>query len=155
MRSLFVLIFIVIAQHSEAQMIKVLERGSNFPVENVTIYSESDPKAVYTNKKGEATVEHFKVNDVLYFNHIGYFEYEILKNELGAIGYIIYLNKKAELLNEVVLSASKDQVKRSRVAERIESVTLGEVKKLAPQTSADMLATIPGVKVQKSQFGGG
>lgn len=155
MRALIVLFFIVLAQHVEAQTIKVLERGSNFPVENVTIYSESNPNAVYTNRKGEANVDDFNPNDVIYFNHIGYFEFEILKNELGAIGYIIYLNKKAELLNEIVLSASKDQVKKSRVAERIEGISMREIKKIAPQTSADLLANVPGVKVQKSQFGGG
>lgn len=143
------------AQNIEAQTIKVLERGSNFPIENVTIYSDSNSNPVYSNKKGEASIDHFKENDVISFNHIGYFEFEILRNELGAIGYIVYLSKKAEILDEIVLSASKDQVKRSRVAERIESISMQEIKKIAPQTSADMLATIPGVKVQKSQFGGG
>lgn len=155
MRALKVLFFIILSQSIKAQTIKVLERGSNFPIENVTIYCESNPTAVYTNKKGEAKVDDFNLNDVIYFNHIGYFEYEILKNELGAIGYIIYLNKKAELLNEIVLSASKDEVKKSRVAERVEGLSMREIKKIAPQTSADMLANIPGVKVQKSQFGGG
>lgn len=145
----------MLAQRGESQNIKVLERGSNFPVENVTIYGESNPKVVYTNKKGEANLADFKANDIVYFNHIGYFEFEIVKNELGSIGYIIYLNKKAEILNEIVLSASKDQVKKSRVAERVEGISIADTKKIAPQTSADLLANIPGVKVQKSQFGGG
>ena len=33
--------------------------------------------------------------------------------------------------------------------------SIKEIQNSVPQTSADMLANIPGVKVQKTQFGGG
>ena len=67
----------------------------------------------------------------------------------------MHLAKKAELLDEIVLSASKGKESRSRIAEQIDIISKEEIKRLAPQTSADLLANLPGVRVQKSQFGGG
>ena len=55
----------------------------------------------------------------------------------------------------MVLSVFKDDAKANRVAEQIAVVTSKEIEQLSPQTSADLLAAVPGVKVQKSQFGGG
>jgi hemoglobin/transferrin/lactoferrin receptor protein len=55
----------------------------------------------------------------------------------------------------VVLSVFKKEAKTNRIAEQIAVVTSRDIQKLSPQTSADLLASIPGIKVQKSQFGGG
>ena len=41
------------------------------------------------------------------------------------------------------------------MAERVAVLTSKEIEKLSPQTSADLLAAIPGIKIQKSQMGGG
>jgi len=74
---------------------------------------------------------------------------------LDEVNFTISLHKKPQSLDEVILSSSKQKVNRSRIAERIEVSKIGDIKKLAPQTSADLLSHVPGVKVQKSQFGGG
>ncbi|MCK5637496.1 MAG: TonB-dependent receptor, partial [Flavobacteriaceae bacterium] len=42
-----------------------------------------------------------------------------------------------------------------RIAEQIAVFSSKEIQNSIPQTSADMLSNIPGVKVQKTQFGGG
>ncbi|MDV7186512.1 TonB-dependent receptor [Lutibacter sp. TH_r2] len=138
-----------------AQKVEVLEYGTNFPVENATIYNEGKNTIVYTNKNGIADLSSFKEYDIISFNHISFIEYEILKKELAVVEYVIYLTRKAEQLDEIVLSASKGKEKRSRIAEQVEVIYNENIKLLAPQTSADLLAEIPGVKVQKSQFGGG
>lgn len=152
----FVVIFLFLITYSvKAQKVKVLDRGSNFPIENATIYNDSNETFVYTDKNGIADLSVFKDNDVVSFHHIGYFEYEILKRELGVIEFVVYLIKKSEQLDEIVLSASKGNEKRSRIAEQVAITSKEEIKRLAPQTSADMLADLPGVKVQKTQFGGG
>ena len=155
MKSLpFIFIFLITIL-VKAQEVKVLERGSNFPIENVTIYNDANNSVVYTNKKGIADLSVFKNSDIISFNHLSYIEYEILKRELGEIEFIIYLSKKAEQLDEIVLSASKGKESRSRVAEQIDIISKEEIKRLAPQSSADLLASLPGVKVQKTQSGGG
>ena len=53
------------------------------------------------------------------------------------------------------MSVFKGDAKTNRVAERVAVITAKEIEKLSPQTSADLLAAIPGIKVQKSQMGGG
>ena len=155
MKLKFTLLVIIITFTLQAQNIKVLEYGTDFPIENVTIYNDSNNTIVYTNKNGIADLSSFKENDIISFQHIGFIEYEILKKELTVIEFVVYLSKNAQLLDEIVLSASKGSEKRSRIAEQVAIVFKDDIKKIAPQTSADLLATMPGVKVQKSQFGGG
>ncbi|WP_298285133.1 TonB-dependent receptor [uncultured Lutibacter sp.] len=155
MKYLKIIFFIFIVTKIEAQQVKVLERGSNFPIENVTIYNDINDTVVYTNKNGIADLSVFGNFDVLFFNHLSYIEYEILKKELGVLEFVVYLSKKSEQLDEIVLSASRGEEKRSRIAEQIEITSKEDIKKMAPQTSADLLANLPGIKVQKSQFGGG
>jgi outer membrane receptor protein involved in Fe transport len=151
--SIVFLFFITISV--KAQLVKVLERGSNFPIENVIIYNDVNSNVVHTNKKGIADLSSFNNTDIIFFNHLSYVEYEILKRELEVIEFVVYLGKKAEQLDEIVLSASKGKESRRRIAEQIAVISKEEIKRLAPQTSADLLANLPGIKVQKTQFGGG
>jgi hemoglobin/transferrin/lactoferrin receptor protein len=155
MRLLIVAFLFLITISIQAQQVKVLEQGTNFPVENVTIYDDIKQNVIHTNKHGIADLSVFKNNDVLSFQHIGYYEYEILKRELGVIEFVVHLVKRSEQLDEVVLSASRGNEKRSRIAEQVAITSAAEIIKLAPQTSADMLADMPGIRVQKTQFGGG
>ena len=148
--------YLFTAHYLSAQQVKVLDWETHAPIENVTIYSDSNSTEVlYTNHKGIASLSVFQPSAVLFFNHLSYVEYEILKRSLKEIEYVVYLNKKSEQLEEVVLSVSKGQEKRSRIAKQVAVVSKAKIKKIAPQTSADLLANMPGVRVQKSQFGGG
>jgi hemoglobin/transferrin/lactoferrin receptor protein len=140
---------------AKPQQVKVLDRESGFPIQNVTIYNDNRDLVVYTNKNGIADLSAFKEFDVISFNHLSFIEFEILKRELGIIGFVVHLTNKAEQLDEVVLSASRGKEIRSRVAETIAITSREEIEKMAPQTSADLLANLPGIKVQKTQLGGG
>ena len=155
MRFITTILIILATLQTTAQQVKILERGSNFPIENVTIYNDSNDNYVHTNKNGIADLSSFKNSDILFFNHLSYIEYEILKRELAVVEFVVYLTRKAEMLDEIVLSASKGAEKRSRIAEQVAITSKEEIKKIAPQTSADLLSNLPGVRVQKSQFGGG
>jgi hemoglobin/transferrin/lactoferrin receptor protein len=155
MRIITIILIILLSVKTTAQQVKILERGTNFPIENVTIYNDSNNDYVHTNKNGIADLSSFKDSDILFFNHLSYIEYEILKRELAVIEFVVYLTRNAEMLDEIVLSASKGAEKRSRIAEQVAITSKEEIKRLAPQTSADLLASVPGVRVQKSQFGGG
>ncbi len=155
MRVITIILISLLSVKATAQQVKILERGSNFPIENVTIYNDSNNSYVHTDKNGIADLSSFKNSDILFFNHLSYIEYEILKRELAVVEFVVYLTRKAEMLDEIVLSASKGAEKRSRIAEQVAITSKEEIKKIAPQTSADLLANLPGVRVQKSQFGGG
>lgn len=155
MRFFTLLLFFLITLSAKSQQVKVLDRESNFPIQNVTIYNDNRDLVVYTDKNGIADLSAFKETDVISFNHLSFHEFEILKRELGIIEFVVYLTNRAEQLDEIVLSASKGIETRSRIAETIAITAREEIKKLAPQTSADLLANLPGIKVQKTQFGGG
>lgn len=155
MRFSLLLLLFLISLTAKSQQVKVLDRESNFPINNVTIYNENRDLVVYTDKYGIADLSSFKESDVISFNHLSYIEYEILKRELVVINFVVHLSNRAEQLDEVVLSASRGKESRSRVAETIAIASREEIRRMAPQTSADLLANLPGIKVQKTQMGGG
>ncbi len=152
----FVLLFLfLLTLTAKSQQVKVIDRETKFPINNVTIYNENKDLVIYTNKLGIADLSAFKESDVISFNHLSFHEFEILKRELNLIGFVVYLYNRAEQLDEVVLSAFRGKEVRSRVAETIAISSREEIRRMAPQTSADLLANLPGIKVQKTQMGGG
>lgn len=155
MRFSLLLLLFLITLAAKSQQVKVFDGETNFPINNVTIYNDSRDLMVYTNKYGIADLSIFKESDVLSFNHLSFIEFEILKRDLGVIDFVVHLSNRAEQLDEVVLSASRGKETRSRIAETIAITSREEIRKMAPQTSADLLAHLPGIKVQKTQMGGG
>lgn len=138
---------------ASAQVIKVLDQASKFPVSNVAIFNEDQSKRVVTDKAGRADISEFEAMEIVSFTHVSYVEFEILKKNI--IGNTVYLRSTSNQLQEVFLSAARSKEKRERIAEQIDVFSRSEIQKLAPQTTADLLAEMPGVIVQKSQFGGG
>jgi len=151
--TILLMLFFSIVLHS--QEITVIDYETKFPIKNCTIYGENNPKTVHTNKNGNADISIFSENEVITIQHISYIEVEVLKRNLSKTNYIIHLHGRAEALDEVILSTSRKKELRKRVAEHVEINSLAEIKRISPQTSADLLASMPGIKVQKSQFGGG
>ena len=152
-RNITFLLFTFISLFARAQEITVVDYDTNDPVSNCTIYGEDNISFVITDEEGKANLAVFGQNEVVYFNHISYVEVEMLKRQI--IGNQIFLHKKAESLDEVVLSVSRHKESLSRIAEYVDISQSNQIKKIAPQTSADLLANLPGIKVQKSQAGGG
>ena len=139
---------------SAAQSITILDADSKFAISNVAIFNEDKSKRAVSDKNGVVNISNFTDNEILSFIHISYIEYEILKRQISDSN-IVYLSSTALQLEEVFLSASKGKESRKRIAEQIAIFSIKDIQKTAPQTSADMLAEIPGIKVQKSQAGGG
>ncbi len=135
-----------------SQRVKVLDCDTKEPISNVIIYNEKKDEYTHTNRKGEADISLFKKNENIVFHHLSYDSKTILKKELAPV---IFLCKKSEQLEELILSVSKLKQNRSRIAETVAVVSKAEIQKRLPQTSADLLSSMEGVKVQKSQMGGG
>ena len=68
---------------------------------------------------------------------------------------IVKLDPRHEGLQSVVLSVSRVAEKKQSIPEQIEIITKKDKEYISPQTSADLLANVPGLRVQKSQLGGG
>lgn len=148
----FLLLFINVATY--AQKITIVDAATLQPIVNVTAFNITNSKHVISNFDGVLDLTKFRSNETIYLKHLSYQEFEARKKKLVK-NKVIKLTAIANDLEAVFLSVSKAKVKRSRIAQEIATFTIQDIQKAAPQTSADLLASIPGIKVQKSQFGGG
>jgi len=155
MKILNAVLIVLIGHFSYAQKCVVVDKDTEFPIKNVMISNEAGTKSVVSDRNGIFDLAVFDEMDLLTFTHVSYVEFELIKKQIKKDFTTIFLQYKAELLNEVFLSADKGDVDRTRIAEEIAVYSSKEIQNAVPQTSADMLANIPAVKVQKTQFGGG
>ena len=156
MTRFFTLLIIIFALlEVQGQRVRVVEADTKLPIERVVVFDANKTQFIYTDKNGTADISKFAANSLLSFKHISFVEKQILKEEISAQNFTVYLEDASEQIQEVVLSASRSKEKRTRIAEHVIVITQHKIAEQSPQTSADLLALTPGVKVQKSQFGGG
>ena len=155
MRDLIFLLVFLIHSFSYSQRIKTIDKQTGKIIRNVTVYNEGLTINLSSNNEGFVDVSEFDENEKILFSHISYALLKIKKSNLQKQKLLVYLTKQSEQLDEVVLSVFKNEERTNRVAEQIAVISAKDIQKISPQTSADLLATIPGIKVQKSQFGGG
>jgi hemoglobin/transferrin/lactoferrin receptor protein len=155
MKTLFIIFLTCLNLSVFSQEVKVLDKETGKVVRNVTVFNEDQTINLTTNHKGVADISPFKKDEFIYFSHISYALFQVKKSRLKVKNFTIFLTKESEQLNEIVLSVFKSKEKTNRIAEQVAVLSQKDIQKISPQTSADLLATIPGIKVQKSQFGGG
>lgn len=149
------LFFFLVTGFCFSQKIKIIDKHTGKSIRNVTVYNEKSTINLSSDNEGFVDVSVFKKNENILFSHISYEPQKIKKTILQKQKMVVFLNKQSAQLDEIVLSVFKKSEKTNRIAEQIAVVSSKEIQKISPQTSADLLATIPGIKVQKSQFGGG
>ncbi|WP_439131178.1 TonB-dependent receptor [Polaribacter sp.] len=150
----FVFCFLV-SSISFAQKVKVLDKETGKVVKNVTVFNEANSISLTTDDFGITDISSIKENEIIFFSHLSYAVFRVKKSTLRKRKFTVYLTKQSEELDEIVISSFKKAEKAKRIAEQIAVLSQQDIQKVSPQTSADLLATIPGIKVQKSQFGGG
>ncbi|MFV0531979.1 MAG: TonB-dependent receptor plug domain-containing protein [Flavobacteriales bacterium] len=67
----------------------------------------------------------------------------------------VFSQEITEELEAVSFSSKKTHQTSLQIPEQTHIITLEEIEKQTPQTTADLLADQPGIRVQKSQMGGG
>ena len=155
MRYIVFIFFFLVNNYSFSQKVKIVDKKTGKIVRNVTVYNESLTINLSSDHNGFVDVSEFNKNEIIVFSHISYALLKVHKSKLFKQKFIVNLTNQSEQLDEVVLSVFKKAEKTNRIAEQIAVVSARDIQKRSPQTSADLLATIPGIKVQKSQFGGG
>ncbi|CAL2090326.1 Hemoglobin/transferrin/lactoferrin receptor protein [Tenacibaculum sp. 190524A02b] len=155
MKQIIAILFFITITPMFSQTLTVIDAETGKPIDAVAVFNPNKSKSSITNENGEVNITSFKEEELLIFSHVAYAEYQLKKSIAKLNNYQVYLSKQSEQLNEVVLSAFKNNEKANRIAEQIAVITAKDIEKVSPQTSADLLANIPGIKVQKSQFGGG
>jgi hemoglobin/transferrin/lactoferrin receptor protein len=155
MKNLFFTIILFLSGITLAQKVKVLDQQTGKIIKNTSIFNDKETINITTDIDGFADISEFKDTEIVVFSHLSYAVLRVKKAVIKSRNYIIYLTKESEQLDEVVISLFKKEEKTTRIAEQIAILNARDIQKISPQTSADLLATIPGIKVQKSQFGGG
>ena len=126
---------------SFAQEVKVVDKETGKPIDNVTVFTEKQTFNSSTNEKGIVDITSVKDTETLVFSHISYALKSKLKSDIKGKNYTVYLTRQSEQLDEVVLSVFKGQAKTKRVAEQVAVITSKEIQQLSPQTTADLLAS--------------
>ncbi|RBW59757.1 TonB-dependent receptor [Tenacibaculum sp. E3R01] len=155
MKQVIVVLFLIIITPIFSQTLTVIDAETGKPIDAVAVFNKEKTKSSISNEDGVLNISNFSKNEILVFSHVAYAEYQVKKATLKLNNYQVYLSKESEQLDEVVLSVFKNSEKTNRIAEQIAVITSKDIAKVSPQTSADLLANVPGIKVQKSQFGGG
>ena len=155
MRCIYLILFLLVWQYTSAQNCIILDKDSEDPIQNVQVANEDKSKIAISDENGKVDLGIFTQMELLTFTHVSYVEFELLKKQIYKNNIVIFLQFNSELLNEVFLSASKAQEKTTRIAEQIAIVSNKDIQNSTSQTTADILAEVPGIKIQKTQFGGG
>ncbi|AUC16428.1 TonB-dependent receptor [Tenacibaculum sp. SZ-18] len=153
MRCIFIL-FLCFSSTVFSQQITVYDGETGKVIEAVALYNLDKSISAITNKNGRVDISEFS-KGIIYFSHVSYAEFSVRKSDILLNNNVVYLSKESEQLDEVVISVLKAKAKANRIAEQIEVFNAKEIQKLSPQTSAEILEVIPGIRVQRSQLGGG
>lgn len=145
----------ILAALASAQEITVKDRATLRPIERATVYNIRSGASGVTGPDGVTAIENTRTGDTLRIRHLGYHDALVTVTDLTERDITVLLSEKLLDVGEVVVSANKWEEKRDEIPVQIASVSAREVAFKNPQTSADMLANLGGVFVQKSQMGGG
>ncbi len=150
---LFVVFFV--NAFAYAQQIKVVNVLNNAPIRGVAIYNFDETINTVTDVNGEANLDDFEPNDIIYLQHLSFQVKIIEKPKVTNTLKVFYLTANTRGLDEVVISASNFKESKRDIPKKISSVNAQAITFSNPQTSADLLENTGEVYVQKSQLGGG
>ena len=152
--SVFFILILPFGVHG--QELLLLNATSNDPIEGASIYESSKKKYTLSNENGKADLSVFSKNDQLYIQYYGYQSYTLkLLPEYLDSGLTILLKEEEQTLDEVILSVARKATSRKKIAEKVNIIGSDEIKLQRPANGADLLGLSPGVRIQKSQGGGG
>ena len=138
----------------QAQALRVFDADTNAPLESVAIFSEDRKRSTLTGPEGDAPLSIFLPNERVTVQYFGY-EIQQFTVDFSQATTDLFLVPEAQNLDEVILSVARSQSKRNEIAEKVAVISSETIRKNPMSTGADLLALTPGVRIQKSQGGGG
>lgn len=141
---------------ASGQEILIVDEASELPLEGVALYNKSKTNATITNENGVANLSVFTAGETVFVQYYGYknrsFE---MKNESSNYPFQFALQSENQNLEEVILSIARNASTRKQIAEKVSVISTKEILAQRPATGADLISLSPGVRIQKSQGGGG
>jgi hemoglobin/transferrin/lactoferrin receptor protein len=139
---------------SFAQQITVKDEITNENLPDVVIFNENKSQSIITDLDGVVDLSLFSSDENIYFQLLGYSTLKILKIEV-LNGTTIYLQSESQNLEEVILSVARSESNVNQIAEKVSVIKSEDLFLSSPASGAELLELSPGVRVQKSQGGGG
>ncbi len=153
-KSVFSCLFLIsIFYTSQAQIINVFDNTTLQPLNKVTIQFDNVSTRI-TNEKGEADISTFSTSKNIIISCIGYQEAGFTWNELEAIKWKVGLNPTSYSIDEIVVSSSRFEEKKSDVPNQITVLTSKQIENINPNNNGTLLEQSGQVFVQHSQYGG-
>lgn len=152
---IFLFIFAALCGNSFSQTISIVDKTTVLPVSNVAITNPEKTILVYTDNSGKADISGFVDEPVIIIQHQSYAQQIFSYGQLKTLDKNILLSPKTISLEEVVVSASKFEEKRSDIAQQVQVIRSKDIENMNQQNTADLMTQSGNVWVQKSQQGGG
>ncbi|GAB7087958.1 TonB-dependent receptor [Marinifilum fragile] len=146
-------LFVLIASYCFSQQVKVVDKETNKPIENVYIFDKYN--STLTNKFGIADLSEFKEKGHIYFQHPSFQNLELDFDEIKLRNFTVRLLSNIFPIQEVVVSANKWEQNIKEVPLKVHRIDKNEIARVNSQTTADLLKSCNQVYIQKSQLGGG
>ena len=148
-------LIVLCCQLAIAQQITIVDAESGEPVPNVAVFNSERSKTVISGIDGTCSLGLFERNERIIFRHLSYNVHRATPAQIKRQKGTVYLEMRAEQLDEVVMSVSKWEQQKRDVPNKILAIDARSLAFTNPQTAADMLQQSGQVFVQKSQLGGG
>ena len=145
-----IILSILFLPSSFAQIVNFVDE-SNSPIAGVSLYT-TDNVFLSSDDQGNVNLDKFFDTDTIVIQQFGFVKKKIIKS---LIPNKVILNFNNEILNEVVISASKFSQKFREVPKKVVQINKSTIELSNPMTSADLLERGGNVFIQKSQLGGG
>ncbi len=145
-----IILSILFIPSSFAQIVNIVDEG-NSPIAGVSLYT-TENVFVSSDDQGNVNLDKFFDTDTIVIQQFGFVKKKIIKS---LIPNKVILNYNNEILNEVVISASKFSQKFREVPKKVTQINKSTIELTNPMTSADLLERGGNVFIQKSQLGGG
>lgn len=139
---------------AKAQVVQVVDRDDQRPLEGVVITGSDPATGRMTDARGRAAIGDLR-GDTLTFTTLGYAEQRLPRTALTAADARVEMRALPFTLREAVVSVNRWEQASERVPDRITVMRPRDVALYNPGTSADMLQRTGEVFMQKSQLGGG
>ena len=139
---------------SFGQQITVKDENTNENLPDVVIFNENKSQSIITDLDGVVDLSLFSSDENIFFQLLGYSTLKILKIEV-LNGTTIYLQSESQNLEEVILSVARSESNVNQIAEKVSVIKSEDLFLSSPASGAELLELSPGVRVQKSQGGGG
>ena len=149
-----ILLFFLFTSVSFGQQITIRDSETNEVLSDVAVFNYSRDKSTISDLNGNVDLKLFSNEKKIYFQLLGYSLLELYLDDIEDES-IVLLYQESQNLDEVILSVARSASNVNQIAEKVSVIKSEDLFISSPSSGAEMLELSPGVRIQKSQGGGG